>query len=368
VTPVYPYLVAGIFAVFGIQTKAAAFAVLGMNTLFSALTCIPIFYIAKRTVGLPPAKLAVWLWVFFPYSIFFSAASMWYHSLLALLLTTLFMISLSLEDATDIWPWAGFGLLCGLVVLTSPVALAALPVLLAWPCYRRWRASRSFRVPLTATALGLALVITPWLLRNLTTFHQPVFLKDNFWMEVAIGNVGNSVHWWNGLVIPPGSAEEMKAFERLGELPYLAMKRAEVLSFIRSRPLTFVSRSLRRVLYFWTGFWSFGREYLRQEPMDPWSILLCSTYSLLLFLGLARLLRHSPQVAAPFALLLFLYPIVYYLTHPEFSYRLPLDPVGIILASYFLVSLRPKKLAAGGESQAGISSPGTTVEEAAIRV
>lgn len=367
VTPVYPYLMAGIFAVFGIQTKAAAFAVLGMNTLFSALTCIPIFYIAKRMVGLPVARLAVGLWVFFPYAIFFSADSMWYHSLLALLLTTLFLISLSLEDATGIWSWGGFGLLCGLVVLTSPVALAALPVFLGWPCYRRTRRRRDYRVQLLTTVLGLAVVTTPWLVRNLTTFRQPVFLKDNFWMEVAIGNVGNSLHWWNGTVHPAGSVEEVKAFDRLGELPYLAMKRQEAVAFIHNHPLIFLSRCLRRVVYFWTGFWSFGHEYLQQEPMDPWSILFCSTYSLLLFLGLVRLWRDSPEAAAPFALLLLLYPVVYYVTHPEFSYRLPLDPAGIILASYFLVCMRTRKSAAGRQRQAGISSPASGAEEAVLQ-
>src|ERR1700733_4460804 len=40
--PLYPYLVAGVFRVFGIYSRASAFVLLTVNSVFSALTCIPI--------------------------------------------------------------------------------------------------------------------------------------------------------------------------------------------------------------------------------------------------------------------------------------------------------------------------------------
>ena len=46
--PLYPFLIAGVFKLFGIYTHASALVLLGLNSLFSALTCIPIFLIAKR--------------------------------------------------------------------------------------------------------------------------------------------------------------------------------------------------------------------------------------------------------------------------------------------------------------------------------
>src|SRR5208337_3355070 len=48
VAPVLPYLVAGVMAIFGIYTKAAAVAVLTLNSLVSALTCVPIFFLEKE--------------------------------------------------------------------------------------------------------------------------------------------------------------------------------------------------------------------------------------------------------------------------------------------------------------------------------
>src|SRR5579875_1100848 len=48
VGPVLPYIMAGVFAVFGIYTKASAIVTLGINSLFSALTCFPVFFCGQK--------------------------------------------------------------------------------------------------------------------------------------------------------------------------------------------------------------------------------------------------------------------------------------------------------------------------------
>ena len=55
--PLYPFLIAGVFKLFGVYTHASALVLLGLNSLFSALTCVPIFLIAKRCFS---DKLAIW--------------------------------------------------------------------------------------------------------------------------------------------------------------------------------------------------------------------------------------------------------------------------------------------------------------------
>ena len=37
--PLYPYVIAGVFQVFGIYSRASAFVLLALNSVFSALTC-----------------------------------------------------------------------------------------------------------------------------------------------------------------------------------------------------------------------------------------------------------------------------------------------------------------------------------------
>lgn len=336
VTPVFPYLFAGIFRVLGVQTKAAAIGILSLNGLFSALTCIPIFFIAKRSFGITAARLAMWLWAFFPYAIYFSADSMWYHSLLALLLTTSFLVALHLEErASGILRWICFGLLSAVSALTSPVTLSVFPLLLGWACYRRRLQGLNYIGLGTAAIVSLLAVLTPWLVRNDRAFNALVFVKDDFWMEVCVGNLGNSLHWWNGDVHPAGNLAEAARFEELGEQVYLSEKRRQALAFIRAQPGLFLLRSVRRAAYMWTGFWSFQREYLREEPFDPWNILFCSCFSALILLGFRHLSGTTPM-AIPFALVMLVFPLVYYISHPDIGYRLAIDPEGVVIVSSLL--------------------------------
>ena len=41
--PIYTYLLAGTFRLFGTFSKESALAILGLNSVFSALTCLPIY-------------------------------------------------------------------------------------------------------------------------------------------------------------------------------------------------------------------------------------------------------------------------------------------------------------------------------------
>ncbi|NHN20269.1 hypothetical protein, partial [Bacillus amyloliquefaciens] len=67
--PVYPYLLAGIFKVFGIYTAASAAVAMFLNCVFSALTCLPLYHIGRRTLGEGGARGAEWAWAFYYWSI-----------------------------------------------------------------------------------------------------------------------------------------------------------------------------------------------------------------------------------------------------------------------------------------------------------
>src|SRR5580698_7222568 len=68
--PLYPSLIAGVFRVFGVYSRASAILLLTINSIFSALTCIPIFLIAKRCFGEKVAVWSSWTWALLPSVIF----------------------------------------------------------------------------------------------------------------------------------------------------------------------------------------------------------------------------------------------------------------------------------------------------------
>src|SRR6516225_4821286 len=88
-TPVYPLLVAGVFRVFGIFTRASFFAVVFLNALFSSGVCVAIFHAAKRIAGLGVASGAAWLWAIFPSAVMMPFEWVWDTSLSALLGATI---------------------------------------------------------------------------------------------------------------------------------------------------------------------------------------------------------------------------------------------------------------------------------------
>jgi Dolichyl-phosphate-mannose-protein mannosyltransferase len=347
VAPVVPYLIAGVMAVFGIYTKASALAVLALNSLFSALTCLPIFFLAKKSFGLREARSAAWIWAFFPYAVQFSANSMWDHALTALFLTLLLLMALHLQTSTSLWAWARFGVLWGLSALTAPVVLGTLPFLGGWICWRLQQQKRNWALPAGVSGLALVLTLAPWLIHNYRAFHHPVFLKDTLPMVFLDGNYGNKLHWWDGALDPSGNnPAELVEFQQVGERAYMAEKWRQAFDVLRSNPGTVAWRSVRRVVYMWTGYWSFHPDYLREEPFDPANIVFCTAFTVLAIIGLSKALRKVPDIATPYALVLLVFPLIYYITHSDLSYRHPLDPEIVILASYAMVSWLPQRRAA----------------------
>src|ERR1700733_12329492 len=143
--PVYAYLLAGIFRLFGVLTSASTLAALTLNNLMSSLICLPIFFIARRSFGPKIAMWSGWVWAFYPHSIAGSNAWVWDTILGTLLLTLLVLYTLRLEHSTSYLAWLGYGLLCVIAALTNANALSLLPFFGAWIFLRQWR-SRTLRL------------------------------------------------------------------------------------------------------------------------------------------------------------------------------------------------------------------------------
>jgi 4-amino-4-deoxy-L-arabinose transferase-like glycosyltransferase len=338
-TPVYPYIVAGVFKIFGIYTTISAFVLLSLNALTSALTCIPIFFIARKTFSDRVASWAGWGWVFFPYAVYFPMERIWETWLSTLLLSLLFLAGIHLEDRqTRYLEWIGFGALWGLAALTSPVVLAVLPFLGALICYRRFRFGLEWLRPAMASILVLAAVVSPWFIRNYQVFHRLVPFRDNMGIVLRLGTRGNTDHWAPYELGPWHNETEWAEFQRLGEFNYMAHKKQQAISFIKAHPVWYVWTSARRAFFLWTGFWSFDSSYLREEPLDLANIPVCTTFTVLASIGLWRAFRQKNLGAVPFLLVLLTFPVVYYITSPEAYYRRPIDPFIVILAAFAIAS------------------------------
>src|SRR5271168_4328913 len=98
--PLYPYLIGGVFKIFGIYTYASAWVLLSINSLFASVTTIPVSLIAQRTFG---PRVAVWsarAWALNPYVWYWSVHWIWDTTFTPLMLALIFLVSLEMTSRT----------------------------------------------------------------------------------------------------------------------------------------------------------------------------------------------------------------------------------------------------------------------------
>jgi 4-amino-4-deoxy-L-arabinose transferase-like glycosyltransferase len=336
--PLYPYLIGGVFKIFGIYTYASAWALLSINSLFACLTTIPVFFIAQRTFG---ARVATWsarAWALNPYVWYWSIHWIWDTTLTPFVLAVIFMVALELEA----WPgwqgWVLFGVLWGVGALANPASLSFLPFCGLWIWWRRHHNGLPSLAGVILSSLVFFLVLSPWLIRNYEVFGRFVFIRDDFGLQFRLGNNRFSDGMLFASLQPNLNPPEFQNFKRMGEISYEAYCRQRAFEWIRANPGRFVIISFKRFFYYWNGV---PRPTDSLAPFDFRSSLFLASSALALW-GAGRALRQKRPGAWLFAGLILTYPAVYYFVFPHARYRHPIEPELLILA-VFLISETGRK-------------------------
>jgi 4-amino-4-deoxy-L-arabinose transferase-like glycosyltransferase len=326
--PLYPFLIAAVFKLFGVYSHASALVLLSVNSFFSALTCIPIFLIAKRCFSEKVAVWTSWTWALLPSVMYWCTRWVWETSLAALLLTVIFWLTLDLEERNGWKPWLEFGLLWGVAALTNTSLLSFLPASGLWAWYRRWKYGKASWTGVVLASVACIACITPWLLRNREIFGQFVFIRSNFGAELRLGNGPGANGVWMEYLHPSQSALAMQQYKAMGELAYVAERKRQAMDFIRQDYGRFAELSLKRFVYYWGGLPRLA-EIPALAPFKD-SVFLIST--VLSFWGLGRALRKRQRGAWLFLWLVLSYPTIYYFVFPHPRYRHPIEPeLGILI-------------------------------------
>jgi 4-amino-4-deoxy-L-arabinose transferase-like glycosyltransferase len=343
-TPVYPYLVAGVFRVLGIYSQASAWAILTLNSLFSALTCIPVYVVGRRCFDGRSALCAAGIWALFPYSVYFASGYVWGFCLDALMLTLVVWGTLAMEREARLTRWVGYGLLWGAAALTNAVILSTLPFLLGWLVWRRAQNNSGWLLNSAVAMLLLVVVVSPWFFRNYNTFHRFIPFRGTFWMIFWEGNTGDMSDLFPDWTNPAHNETEMEAYRRLGELGYVEQKKQASFDFLRRYPGLYLRLVAKRFIYTWTGFWSLRKDYLAAEPFTFPHIALTTTLTVLLVVAAWRAMHFNPDGTLPLLLVLASYPLVYYIAHSGAEYRHPIDPICVVFIGYLASSMMPRRV------------------------
>jgi 4-amino-4-deoxy-L-arabinose transferase-like glycosyltransferase len=337
--PLYPYLIGGVFKVFGIYTDASAWVLLSINSLFASLTTIPVFLIALRVFD---QRIAIWsarVWALNPYVWYWSIHWIWDTTLTPLILASLFSIAIELEHWPGLRGWVLFGILWGIAALANPASLAFLPFCGIWVWWRRYRSGLSSIAGVLLSSFLFFFVLSPWLIRNYEIFRRFVFIRDDFGLQLRLGNNKFSDGMLFASLQPNLNQPEFENFKRMGELRYEAFCKQRALDWIHDHPSRFAIISLKRFFYYWNGV---PRPTSSVSPFDFRSSLFLAS-SVLAIWGAGRAVRQERPGAWLFAGLVLTYPLVYYFVFPHARYRHPIEPELFILAVFLIsqVSARP---------------------------
>ncbi len=339
VAPVYPLLIAGIFRIFGVETIHSFFAAISMNILFSAGTCLPIFYAGKRIAGPDTAAMAAaaaWFWALLPNAVIFPFEWIWDTSLTALLAATLLWATLELAESSRLRDWCAYGLLWGFALLTNPSLGSVLPFLLGWAAYQAAKRGAGLRAPALAAAV-VVLCCAPWTIRNYRAFHRFIPLRSNLGVELYVGN--NENYGPHPPVWPFNITREREIFRfyRVGESAFMQEEMGKALHFMAANPGIELRLTWDRVVAFWLGTSAPIGDFLSADSFLLRAVSVCSFLLLLgTVAGLALLFFAASEFIFPLASFVLFFPLVYYLAHASLRFRHPLDPILVLLSAFAL--------------------------------
>jgi 4-amino-4-deoxy-L-arabinose transferase-like glycosyltransferase len=333
VAPVYPYLVALVFRLFGIYSVASAIVLLGFQCLLAAATGITIHALSRRTLGVQTGFWAAWIWTLSPIFFRWPVSWIWDFAASAFLLSAVFIVTLDVAEKNTRKLWLSLGALWALIALTNPALLSLMPFSFLHSAFANHRKLRPWFASAALAGVLFAALVLPWLVRNERVFGRPVFFRSNFWFEFHLGNY----HFSNGLGFsgkhPIANPAEMKKYADMGEMGYIDYYKADSLRFVREYRSEFLELTLHRTLWFWDGS---PLIYQAREWWKPWEFW---PLSFLGWLGLLFVLTRRPRGWLLFAAAPVVYPIPYYFVFPVSKYRYAIEPELLLLSVYLVFVL-----------------------------
>jgi 4-amino-4-deoxy-L-arabinose transferase-like glycosyltransferase len=330
IAPVYPYMCALVFRVFGIYSVASASVLIGIQCIIGAATGITIHALGRRTMGAQVGFWAAWIWALSPIFFRWPVSWIWDFTASAFLLSSVFIVTLDVAEKNTRKLWLSLGALWALIALTNPALLSVMPFTFLYAVYVNYRSFKPWFASAALAGVLFGALVSPWLVRNERVFGRPVFFRSNFWFEFHLGNY----HYSNGLGFsgkhPTANAVVLKEYAAMGEMGFIDYYKKDALRFVRQYPAEFLNLTRNRTWWFWDGT---SLPYQTREWWRPWEFWPLSLGG---WLGLLFVLTRRPRGWLLLSAALLVYPVPYYFVYPVAKYRHAIEPELLLLSVYFV--------------------------------
>lgn len=339
IAPVYPLMVAAAFKLFGVYSYHAALVMLCVNSVFSALTAVPVYLVTRKCFNEGVARWSAWLWTLLPYTMYWAVRWVWETSMSTFMLAMLLWLTIEVAERGTMRLWAWWGFVWGALALTNPACTIVLPFFAGWVVWQRVRAREAWFWRAVLSAVICVALLTPWTVRNYRVFHKFIFVRGNAGAELRLGNGPGADGTWMSYLHPTQDPTQLKLYREMGEVAYVEMRKQQAITWIKEDPARFAGVSLRKVYYFWAGVPRLAKSRWLGQTKNAAFMLT----SILAWWGLGRAVQKRVRAVFLFACLMVIYPLTYYLIFPSPRYRHPIEPAMTILGIYLISETRELK-------------------------
>ena len=363
--PLYPYFLAGSFALFGENYHLPRL----VQALSGTAVCLLVFHLGRRAFSPAAGWIAAGAAALYGPFLYFEGELL--PASLAVFLNALALTTLLWAAAgRATGRWLAAGLLLGLAALNVPSVLLFVPAALLWARLR----ARASLPALGLLVLGIALAVAPVTLRNRLVGGEWVPISHNAGINFYIGNNPDSddttrIRPGRGWQELTGMPEREAGITGKGASSRYFFGRSW--DYLAADPVAYGLLQLRKLHQFWRGdeiprnldpYFARSRSWLLQGLL--WIRGLAFPFGLVGPLALTGLILYlrSPQARSPAADLLLLFAAAYMLAVVLFfvtgRYRLPVVPVLLLFAGYGITRVRGFR---GRQLALGIALPAVLV-------
>ena len=346
--PLYPLYLAAVTKLGG-----GDFAIRFWQIVMSTVSVLLVYRIGRSILDRRAATIAAALAAFDPV-VFMFTWPFWSETLFIFLLLAALQPLCFDASLRKRWPWVAAGVLLGLAGLTRAMILTFVPFLLPWAILQMVRQEnrgpgpgwRSGVLRFGLLALGCALVVLPWTVRNFRVTNALTIVDSNGPYNLLVGNqpesafVAKDNYWSTCFGRVDGNIYRNVSRKDVATAQRLATRSA--IEHIRDAPARFVRKFFWEAGHLWTldsyllrhvrnGWWGPG--------MQGWPTTVITVVSVAFFVSLvlAGTVGLATQAGSPFrglAILMMIHATVLYgVTFALSRYCLPLHPVLAIAAA-----------------------------------
>jgi 4-amino-4-deoxy-L-arabinose transferase-like glycosyltransferase len=324
--PIYPFIIAAVFKMFGIFSTPSAVVLIIFQIVISAMICVMLFLIGRHVFNDWTGVLAALLFVLNPSAMHFIVQKIYTTPFYILFLLLFIYQLLKLAEFPSPRRSILTGVICGIGILCVPIIIAFLPFALGWLLLRGKGEFKPRGISVCIIVLTISITISPWQIRNYIIFDRFIPVRSNLGRELFLGNYGKELL---------GESAE-KQLKTADEGKRSAIYEKAFIKSLMDAPKIFFQRFSERVKTFWTALPRNGGPY-KPKTGSLSELALGAYYLFILLLGVAgicitRLKNSGIQLLALGLLSL---PIPFYLTwFSRFRYRFPVEVLLTIFASY----------------------------------